>query len=95
MEKEIKLNGELKDIDGVTSVVSYINSVGESIPKDFVPSDQISKLYSENYSRYVVTVKTEEGEDGWDHLVSKVQNTGKKYYGSKSLMAEILQVPKT
>lgn len=87
MEKEIKLNGELKDIDGVTSVVSYINSVGESIPKDFVPSDQISKLYSENYSRYVVTVKTEEGEDGWDHLVSKVQNTGKKYYGSKSLMA--------
>lgn len=87
MEKEIKLNSELKDIDGVTSVVSYINSVGESIPKDFVPSDQISKLYSENYSRYVVTVKTEEGEDGWDTLVSKVQNTGKKYYGSKSLMA--------
>lgn len=87
MEKEIKLNSELKDIDGVTSVVSYINSVGESIPKDFVPSDQISKLYSENYSRYVVTVKTEEGEDGWDSLVSKVQNTGKKYYGSKSLMA--------
>lgn len=87
MEKEIKLNSELKDIDGVTSVVSYINSVGESILKDFVPSDQISKLYSENYSRYVVTVKTEEGEDGWDTLVSKVQNTGKKYYGSKSLMA--------
>ena len=87
MEKEIKLNSELKDIDGVTSVVSYINSVGESIPKDFVPSDQISKLYSKNYSRYVVTVKTEEGEDGWDDIVSKVQNTGKKYYGSKSLMA--------
>lgn len=87
MEKEIQLNKDLKQIDGVTSVVSYINSVGESIPKDFVPSEQLSKLYSKNYSRYVVTVSTEEGEANWSQITAKVQNTGKKYYGDKSLMA--------
>lgn len=87
MEKEIQLNKDLKQIDGVTSVVSYINSVGESIPKDFVPSEQLSKLYSKNYSRYVVTVSTEEGEADWSQITAKVQNTGKKYYGDKSLMA--------
>lgn len=87
MEKEIQLNKDLKKIDGVTSVVSYINSVGESIPKDFVPSEQLSKLYSKNYSRYVVTVSTEEGESDWSQITAKVQNTGKKYYGDKSLMA--------
>lgn len=87
MEKEIQLNKDLKQIDGVTSVVSYINSVGESIPKDFVPSEQLSKLYSKNYSRYVVTVSTEEGEADWHEITAKVQNTGKKYYGNKSLMA--------
>lgn len=87
MEKEIQLNKDLKKIDGVTSVVSYINSVGESIPKDFVPSEQLSKLYSKNYSRYVVTVSTEEGEADWHEITAKVQNTGKKYYGDKSLMA--------
>lgn len=87
MEKEIQLNKDLKKIDGVTSVVSYINSVGESIPKDFVPNEQLSKLYSKNYSRYVVTVSTEEGEDDWHEITAKVQNTGKKYYGDKSLMA--------
>ncbi len=87
MEKEIQLNKDLKQIDGVTSVVSYINSVGESIPKDFVPSEQLSKLYSKNYSRYVVTVSTEEGEADWSQITVKVQNTGKKYYGDKSLMA--------
>ncbi len=87
MEKEIQLNKDLKQIDGVTSVVSYINSVGESIPKDFVPSEQLSKLYSKNYSRYVVTVSTEEGESDWSQITAKVQNTGKKYYGDKSLMA--------
>lgn len=87
MEKEIQLNKDLNQINGVTSVVSYINSVGESIPKDFVPNEQLSKLYSKNYSRYVVTVNTEEGEANWSQITAKVQSTGKKYYGNKSLMA--------
>ena len=87
MEKEIELNKQLKEIDGVTSVVSYINSVGESIPKEFVPKEQLSKLYSKNYSRYVVTVRTEEGDENWHEITSKVQNVGKKYYGDRSLMA--------
>ena len=60
MEKEIQMNRQLKQIDGVTSVVSYINSVGESIPKEFVPEEQVSQLYSEHYSRYVLTVDAEE-----------------------------------
>ena len=64
MEKEIALNRQLKKIDGVTSIVSYINSVGESIPKDFVPQEQVSKLYSEHYSCYVITVDKEEGNAG-------------------------------
>lgn len=87
MKKEIQLNRQLKQTEGVTSVVSYINSVGESIPKDFVPEEQISKLYSKNYSRYVITVDTEEGEEGWDEITANVENAGKKYYGNKSLMA--------
>lgn len=87
MKKEIQLNKQLKQTEGVTSVVSYINSVGESIPKDFVPEEQISKLYSKNYSRYVITVDTEEGEAGWDKITANVENAGKKYYGNKSLMA--------
>lgn len=87
MEKEIALNRQLKKIDGVTSIVSYINSVGESIPKDFVPQEQVSKLYSEHYSCYVITVDKEEGNAGWDRLVETIEKTGKKYYGKESLMA--------
>lgn len=87
MKKEIQLNRQLKQTEGVTSVVSYINSVGESIPRDFVPEEQVSKLYSKNYSRYVITVGTEEGKEGWDEITKNVENAGKKYYGNKSLMA--------
>ncbi len=87
MEKEIQMNRQLKQIDGVTSVVSYINSVGESIPKEFVPEEQVSQLYSEHYSRYVLTVDAEEGVDGWDDLVEDIKRTGSKYYGDDALVA--------
>ena len=87
MEKEIQMNRQLKQIDGVTSVVSYINSVGESIPKEFVPEEQVSQLYSEHYSRYVLTVDAEEGVDGWNDLVEDIKRTGSKYYGDDALVA--------
>lgn len=87
MAKELKMNGQLKNIDGVSSVVSYVNSVGESIPKEFVPDNQISKLYSEHYSRFVLTVDAEEGEEGWDDLVQNIQKTGKRWYGDQALTA--------
>ena len=87
MEKEIQMNRQLQQIDGVTSVVSYINSVGESIPKEFVPEEQVSQLYSEHYSRYVLTVDAEEGVDGWDDLVEDIKRTGSQYYGDDALVA--------
>lgn len=87
MEKEIEMNRDLGSIEGVDSVVSYINSVGESIPTDFVPQEQLSQLYSEHYSRYVLTVDSEEGIDGWDQLVQEIKDTGEAYYGSGALVA--------
>ena len=63
--KESVLSEELKDNENVTSVISYVDSVGSTIPDGFVPSDSLSQLYSENYSRFVVTISTEESEEGW------------------------------
>ena len=63
--KESALSEELKDNENVTSVISYVDSVGSTIPDGFVPSDSLSQLYSENYSRFVVTISTEESEEGW------------------------------
>ena len=45
LEKESAMNAELLELDYVTSVISYANSVGNSIPSDFVPSDTLSSLY--------------------------------------------------
>ena len=83
LEKEAAMNAELLELDYVTSVISYANSVGNSIPSDFVPSDTLSSLYSANYSRFILTLDTEEREADWDQKVNAIRNIGEKYYGNE------------
>ena len=81
MEKEVALNDEFKNMDCITSVISYVNSVGSSIPEQYVPDSSLSQLYSENYSRYVLSLDTEEIETDWYEKVNEVRDTAEKYYG--------------
>lgn len=87
MSKEIALNEELKSNENVTSVISYVNSVGAEIPEEFVPSESLSQLYSENYSRFVVSLDTEESEEGWDEKLDEIHAICEKYYGDEALIA--------
>lgn len=83
MEKEIALNEDLKSLDYVTSVISYVNTVGSSIPADFVPQDSLSQLYSEHYSRFVVSLDTAEREADWYEKIDGVRSAAEKYYGDE------------
>ena len=85
--KESALSEELKDNENVTSVISYVDSVGSTIPDGFVPSDSLSQLYSENYSRFVVTISTEESEEGWTEKLNEVYKICEKYYGDEARIA--------
>ena len=87
MEKEIAMNEELKKLDCVTSVVSYVNSVGNAIPSSFLPSETVSRLYSAHYSRFVITMEAEEKDPDWYEKVNDIRNIGEKYYGDKSQYA--------
>lgn len=83
LEKEIAMNEELKKLDCVTSVVSYVNSVGNAIPSSFLPSQTVSRLYSAHYSRFVITMEAEEKDPDWYEKVNDIRNIGEKYYGGK------------
>ena len=87
ISKEAQLNDALKQDKDVTSIISYANTVGESIPENFVPEDSLSQLDSENYSRFVVTLDTEEIEDGWADNIDRVHEICEKYYGDDVLIA--------
>ena len=87
MSKEAALNKALCENKNVTSVISYVNTVGAQIPDGYVPEDSLEQLYSENYSRFVVTLDTEEVEDGWTDKIDEIHIICKKYYGDKALIA--------
>ena len=87
ISKETQLNDALKSDPGVISVISYVNTVGASIPENFVPEEALSQLYSEHYSRFVVTLDTEEIEDGWADKIDRVREICEEYYGDEVLIA--------
>lgn len=87
MSKEAALNEALCENDNVTSVISYVNTVGAQIPDGYVPEDSLEQLYSENYSRFVVTLDTEEVEDGWTDKIDEIHKICEDYYGDEALIA--------
>ena len=87
ISKEAQLNDALKSDSDVISVISYVNTVGASIPENFVPEEALSQLYSEHYSRFVVTLDAEEIENGWSDKIDRVREICEEYYGDEVLIA--------
>lgn len=84
-EKQLSL--ELHELPEVKSILSYVDTVGETIPEEYLDDATLSKLNSEHYTRMVLTMDTEyEGIDTFS-LVEKVRNTAQKYYPDKWYLA--------
>ncbi len=78
--KEAALCSELGGLEHVTAVVSYVSSVGGSIPSEFLSPDIAANFYSENYARIIMYTDTgEEGEDAFS-TVETVRSLAAKYY---------------
>ncbi len=79
--KETELVQELKELEHVTSVISYVNTVGTVIPPEYLEEDITSEFFSENYSRIILHTNTaKEGEIPFA-LVDTVQKKAASYYG--------------
>ncbi len=87
LQKQKKLSNDLKNIDEVTSVISYVDTVGSEIPQEYLDSSILSKLVSKNYSRFVLNLKTDaEGEDTFD-LVEEIRDTAQKHFPNEYYLA--------
>ena len=87
LEKERKLSSDLKNIDEVSNIISYVDTVGETIPENFIDGDSLKKLNSRNYTRMIVSVNADyEGEDTIK-LIEKVKETANRYYGDDYYLA--------
>lgn len=73
LARERELSAALHDIPEVTSILSYVDSVGAEIPMDFLDESTLSLLVSDDYSRFVINVAADsEGEEAFA-LVEEVR----------------------
>lgn len=87
MATQKELSDELHKIDGVKSILSYVDTVGMEVPKEYLSKDILSKLVSENYTRMVLTMEEDyEGENTFN-AVENVRNCAEKYYSGEWYLA--------
>lgn len=87
LEKEKKLSDKLKENNKVENILSYVDTVGQTIPSDFLDEDQIKKLNSKNYTRMVISVNADLEGDKTYKLIDNIKNIVNKYYGENYHMA--------
>ncbi len=84
---QMELSQALHEIPQVKNIVSYVDTVGETIPEQYLDTGTLSKLNSENYTRMVLTLDTDyEGEETFS-LVETIRNTAEQYYPSEWYLA--------
>ncbi len=77
---QAELSEALHDISQVKSILSYVDTVGETVPEQYLDSGTLAKLNSENYTRMVLTVDAEYEGDETFSLVEKVRDIAEQYY---------------
>lgn len=77
---ERALCDELENIDKITSITSYAEIVGITIPTEYVPDDTLSQLISDNYSRFIIVANVKVEGDETFALIDEIRNLAYKYY---------------
>lgn len=83
---EVELAADLEAIPEVSSVVSYVTSVGADVPVQFV-GDAADQFYSDDYARFILYCDMgKEGDEAFA-VVDEVRDAIAAYYGDAGLVA--------
>ena len=74
------LSNELKRIPQITSVISYVDTVGAEIPTTYLDKEILSKLISDGFSRYIITASIDSEGDTAFTLVEQIRLIADSYY---------------
>lgn len=84
---ENALSKEIQSLPEVSSMISYTDTVDETIPQEFLDEDTRSLLISDDYSRMVIGVNAEYEGDKTFALVEKIRNIAQSYYPDEYRLA--------
>jgi predicted RND superfamily exporter protein len=80
LETEKRLSDALHNIPQVKNILSYVDTVGAEIPMEYLDSDTLSQLVSDEYSRFVITVDADYESKQTFLLVENIRDVLKQYY---------------
>ena len=75
-----ELSDELHDMDEVSGIISYVDTVGEEVPESYLDAAILKKLMSDRYARMVISVRAESEGDATFTLVKNIRACAEKYY---------------
>ena len=84
---QTELSEALHAIPQIKSILSYVDTVGETIPEQYLDNGTLSKLNSDNYTRMVLTIDTAYEGDETFNLVKTIRNTAEDYYPGEWYLA--------
>jgi predicted RND superfamily exporter protein len=77
---EKAISDELYNLKYISSLVSYVENIGATIPQEFIPQDKLASLVSDKYSRIIITVSTSQESEAAFKTVEEIRTLGEKYY---------------
>ncbi len=83
LAKEDALCKEILEIDDVTGIMSYTETVGAGIPPEYLGEDVTSQFMGPHYSRIIVYTSTDTEGDAAFETVELLQDAARKYYGNE------------
>lgn len=87
LASEKAMSAELQQLDPVTGVLSYVDTVGSEIPVEFIPEDMLAQLNSDEYTRMVISADIpQEGPETYA-LIEDIRDTAQKYYPDEYYLA--------
>ena len=82
-----ELSDALHKLPEVKSIISYVDTVGETIPESYLDEETYAKLCSDNYTRMVLSVYADyEGEETFQ-LVENIREIAEEYYPQEWYLA--------
>ncbi len=81
------LSDEINGLNGVTSIISYVNMAGAQIPYEYLDENTLSLLESENYSRMVIAVNVPYEGEKTTALIDNIRECANRYYPDNYYLA--------
>ena len=77
---QAELSHELGQLEHVTGILSYVDLAGAEVPLEYLDSDDLAQLMSDDYSRMVLSVDVPYEGPSTFALVEQIRAVAEKYY---------------